>query len=99
MRLYVFANTEVEASLAGLTPSQALRGGLAFTEIRYLKFQGAEGLRFEEGDWIQVHQPLGEQMAEWLVDALVKGCLQQSFFLRVLDLHAFEVVKWPTYTS
>lgn len=99
MRLYVFANTEVEASLAGLTPSQALRGGLAFTEIHYLKFLGAEGLRFENGDWIQVHQRLGEQMAEWCMDALVKDCAQQSSFLRVLDLHTFEVMKWPTYTS
>jgi len=99
MRLFVFANTEVEASLAGLTPSQALRGGFAFTSIRYLKFQGAEGLRFEEGDWLQVHQRLGEQMAEWCMDALVKGCTQQSFLLRVLDLHTFEVMKWPTYTS
>lgn len=99
MRLFVFANTRSEASLAGLQPSTSLRHGKAFTDIFYLEFAKAEGMAWREGDWIQVHQRLGEQLAEICMDRIVRGCTQQHLFLRVLDLHTFEVVKWPTSTS
>lgn len=94
-RIFVFANDETRASLYGLKPSQiATKDSL---EIFYWKFRGAEGLRLEEGDWVQVIQELKEKDAEWCVDALVKGALQQGFFLKVMDINTFAVVDPHSY--
>lgn len=90
-RIFVFANDETRASLYGLKPNHRI-GSNESVHIFYKKFRYAEGLRLEEGDWVQVIQELKEKDAEWCVDALVRGALQQGFFLEVLDINTFAVV-------
>ena len=89
--IYVFANDETRARLYGLKNNQIHDGNAV--QIFYKKFRGAEGLRLQDGDWVQVIQELGEKDAEWCVDALVKGALRQGCFLKVLDINTFAVFK------
>lgn len=90
-RIFVFANDETRASLRGLKVNQ-IRTRWS-VQIFYWRFNRAEGLILQRGDWVQIIQEFGEQDAERCVDRLVNNALQQCYILKVLDINTFEVCE------
>lgn len=90
-RIFVFANDETRASLYGLKINQVPTK--LSPQIFHFRFNRAEGLILERGDWVQIIQEFGEQDAERCVDRLVNNALQQGYILKVMDINTFEVCE------